>query len=169
MVRVIDAHVGDITATDVQNVSATENAIIVGFNVKVDRAATDLAERLGVEIDTFDIIYELSEWLNTALKERTPKREEAVVTGSAKILVYFSTQKNIHVLGGKIVDGLLKSGQQVRILRRDIEVGKGVLTNLQHMKSNVTEIREGEFGMQIDSKAEPAPGDIIEAYDLVVT
>ena len=169
MVRVIDAHVGDITATDVQNVSATDNAIIVGFNVRVDRAATDLAERLGVEIDTFDIIYELSEWLNTALKERTPKREEAVITGSAKILVYFSTQKNIHVLGGKIEEGLLKRGQQVRILRRDIEIGKGVLTNLQHMKSNVEEIREGEFGMQIDSKAELAPGDIIQAFDLVVT
>lgn len=169
MVRVIDAAVGDVTVADVQNVSATPNAIIVGFNVKVDRAATDLAERLGVEIDTFDIIYELSEWLNTALKERTPQKEEAVVTGKAKILVYFSTQKNIHVLGAKMQEGLLKKNQQVRIMRRDIEVGKGSLSNLQHMKSNVDEIREGEFGMQIDSKAEPAPGDIIEAYDIVVT
>lgn len=169
MVRVIDADVGDISVTDVQNVSATENAIIVGFNVKVDRAASDLAERLEVEIDTFDIIYELSEWLNTALKERTPKREDAVVTGKAKILVYFSTQKNIHVLGGKITEGLLKKGQQVKIIRRDIEIGKGVLTNLQHMKSDVSEIREGEFGMQIDSKAEPAQGDIIEGFDLVVS
>ncbi len=168
-VRVIGSTVGDITATDVQNVSATENAIIVGFNVKVERAATDLAERLGVEIDTFDIIYELSEWLETALKNRTPKKEEKVVTGRAKVLVYFSTQKNIHVLGARMEDGVLKQKQAVRIIRRDIEIGQGTISNLQSMKQNVDDIKEGEFGMQIDSKTEPAPGDIIEAFDTVIT
>lgn len=168
-VRVIDTGVGDITAADVQNVSATKDAIIVGFNVKVERPATDLAERLEVEIDTFDIIYELSEWLNTALKNRTPKMETEQVTGKAKILKYFSTQKNTHVLGGRVEEGVLKLKQNVRIMRRDIEVGKGVITNLQSMKSNVDEIKDGEFGMQIEAKAELAPGDIIEAYDLVIT
>lgn len=168
-VKVIDTGVGDISVADVQNVSATKDAIIVGFNVKVDRAAADLAERQNVEIDTFDIIYELSEWLNTALKNRTPKREEKVVTGKAKILVYFSTQKNTHVLGGRIEEGTLKLKQHVRIIRRDIEVGSGTLTNLQSMKSNVNEVKDGEFGMQIESKAALAPGDIIEAFDVVVT
>ncbi len=168
-VRVIDAHVGDISANDVQNVSATENAIIVGFNVKVERAAVDLAERLGVEIETFSIIYELSEWLNTALKSRTPKREEEHVTGKAKILKHFSTQKHVLVLGGRAEEGVLKLNQRVRILRRDIEVGKGKLINLQQLKSNVQEIREGEFGMQVESKADIAAGDVIEAFDLVVT
>jgi translation initiation factor IF-2 len=168
-VRVIEAGVGDVSANDVQSVSATENAIIVGFNVKVERAATDLAERLGVEIDTFDIIYELSEWLETALKNRTPQREEKVVTGKAKILVYFSTQKNIHVLGGRLDEGELKAGQTVRIMRRDIEVGQGKITNLQSMKQNIDVIKDGEFGMQIESKTEPAPGDYIEGFDVVIT
>src|SRR5690606_27115295 len=85
-VRVIDSGVGAVTATDVQNVSATENAIIVGFNVKIERAAQDLAERLGGEIETFSIIYELAEWLENALKHRTPKKEEAVISGKVKIL-----------------------------------------------------------------------------------
>lgn len=168
-VRVIEASVGDVTAADVQNVSATENAIIVGFNVKVERAATDLAERLSVEIDTFSIIYELSEWLETALKNRTPQKEEEVMTGRAKILVYFSTQKNTHVLGGRLDDGTLKTGQIVKILRRDIEVGRGKLTNLQSMKSNVDAVSDGEFGMQIESKTELAPGDYIEGFDTVIT
>jgi translation initiation factor IF-2 len=66
-VRIIGTGVGTISSNDVQNVSATENAIIVGFNVKPDRGAIDLAERLGVEIETFDIIYKLSEWLDEAL------------------------------------------------------------------------------------------------------
>ena len=99
-VKVIDTGVGDINVNDVQNVSATKDAIIVGFNVKVERPAQDLADRLEVEIDTFSIIYELSEWLNTALKDRTPKKEERVETGKAKILKHFSVQKNLHVMGG---------------------------------------------------------------------
>ncbi len=168
-VRVIDASVGDISETDVQNVSATENAIIVGFNVKVERAAQDLAERLGVEIDTFSIIYELSEWLETALKNRTPKKEEKVVTGKAKILKHFSTQKYTHVLGGRVEEGTLKANQPVKIIRRDIEVGSGIIKNLQQAKSNVTEISEGEFGMQVESRDTVAPGDYLEGYETVVT
>lgn len=168
-VRVIDATVGDISAKDVQTVSATKDAIIVGFNVKVERAATDLAERLGVEIDTFSIIYELSEWLETALKNRTPKREEEVKTGRAKILKAFSIQKNTHVLGGRVEEGVLKAKQLVRIFRRDIEVGHGTLTNLQQLKSDVEKVEEGEFGMEIVTKDNVAPGDYIEAYDTVIT
>lgn len=168
-VRVIDEGVGDISVADVQNVSATEDAIIVGFNVKVDRTAKDLAERLEVEIDTFNIIYELSEWLETALKNRTPKREEEQETGQAKILVAFSRQKNTHVLGGRVESGELKLKQEVVIMRRDIEVGRGKLVNLQQAKNDVTSITEGEFGMQIDSKVDVAPGDIIKAIDIVIT
>lgn len=168
-IRVIGQGVGDINVADVQNVSATKDAIIVGFNVKIERAASDLAERMGVEINTFNIIYELSEWLNTALTNRTPKREEKIVTGRAKILRHFSVQRNDHVLGGRVDEGALKVGQEVRILRRDIEIGHGEIKNIQQAKSNVNSIGEGEFGMQLTTKTEIAAGDYIEAYDLVIT
>lgn len=168
-VRIIDTGVGTISESDVRNVSATKNAIIVGFNVGIERAAADLAQIRGVEIDTFSIIYELSDWLNTALKNRTPKKEERIVTGHAKVIKHFSTQKNTHVLGGRIEDGLLKLGQSVQILRRDIEVGRGVIKNLQQQKSDVKQVDEGEFGMQIESKNEIAPGDMVEGFELVIT
>jgi len=168
-VRIIETGVGDITASDVQNVSATKNAIIVGFTVKVERQAVDLAERLGVEIDTFDIIYELSDWLNTALKNRTPKMEESVFTGKVKILKHFSTQKHTHVIGARVEEGHIKMHQKVRILRRDIEIGKGSIKNLQQYKSDVQKIEEGEFGMQLETKAEIAPGDYLEPFDIVIT
>lgn len=168
-VRVIDASVGDINASDVQNVSATEEAIIVGFNVKVERQAKDLAERLNVEIDTFDIIYELSEWLNTALKNRTPKKEEKVETGTVKILKHFSTQKYTHVLGGRVEEGEMKMGQKVTILRREIEIGTGVVKNLQQHKTDVKRVEEGEFGMQLETRAEITAGDHLKPYDLVIT
>lgn len=167
-VRVVGTGVGTITANDVQSVSAKGSAIIVGFNVKPDRMAVDLAERLGVTIETFDIIYKLSEWLAETLKERTPKKEEERITGKAKILKHFSMQKNTHVLGARIEEGTLSLNQQVRIMRRDIELGRGVLKNLQQQKSNVHAITEGEFGMQLDSKVDIAPGDYIEAFNIVV-
>ena len=168
-VRVIGTGVGDITSNDIQNVSATKDSIVVGFNVKVERQAAELAERLGVEIDTFSIIYELSDWLNTALKNRTPKIEEVVVTGKVKILKHFSSQKNTHVLGGRAEEGQVKLNQRVRITRRDIEIGKGVIKNLQQYKSDVEQVTEGEFGMQLETKTEIAPGDYLETYDLVVS
>lgn len=168
-VRVIDATVGNITSADVQSISATKNAIIVGFNVKVERAAIDLAERLGVEINTFNIIYELSEWLNSALKERTPKRQEEVNTGTIKVLRHFSSQKNTHVLGCRLEEGVVKKGQTARALRREVELGRGTISNLQQLKAAVDEVRDGEFGLQIESKVAIAPGDIIEVYDTVVT
>jgi translation initiation factor IF-2 len=153
----------------VQNVAATTDAIIVGFNVKIERQAKDLAERLNVEIDTFDIIYELSDWLNTALKNRTPKKEEKVVTGLVKILKHFSMQKNIHVLGGRVDEGVIKLGQRVKILRRDIEIGKGTIKNLQQQKSDVQQVNEGEFGMQIETRAELAAGDYLQPFDTIVS
>ena len=168
-VRTIDARVGDINVNDVHTVSATENAIIVGFNVKVERAAQDLAERVGVEIDTFDIIYKLSEWLDTALKNRTPKREEERITGRIKILKHFSAQKHLQVLGGRVEEGTLSVGQKVRVMRRDLEIGKGTLKNIQQQKSDVRSVSEGEFGMQVESKAEIAAGDHLEAFDTIIT
>lgn len=168
-VRVIGTGVGNISVNDVQSVSATENAIIVGFNVKPDRAASDLAERLDVEIETFDIIYKLSEWLEEALKERTPKMETEKVTGSAKILKHFVTQKGVHVLGGRLKEGTITQGQRVRILRRDEALGKGAVKSLQQEKSDVKSITEGEFGMRIETKTEIAPGDTIEAFDIEIS
>lgn len=169
LVKVIGTGAGDITATDVQNVSATKNAIIVGFNVKIERPALDLAERLGVEVETFSIIYELSDWLNNALKNRTPTVEEEIFTGDVKILKHFSMQKSIHVMGGRINEGTMKVGQKVQILRRDIEIGRGVIKNLQQAKQDVNEVIEGEFGLQLETKVEITAGDYLKPYNVVVT
>lgn len=168
-VRIIGTGVGSISTNDVQNVSATKNALIVGFNVTADRSVLELAERLGVEIRTFDIIYKLAEWMQEALKARTPVHTEERITGRAKILKHFSSQKHSHVLGGRMEDGTLALNQHVRILRRDIELGVGVLKNLQQQKANVQLLTEGEFGMQLDTKSDIAPGDIIVAFEMVTS
>lgn len=167
-VRVIGTGVGRISLNDVQNVGATKNAIIVGFNVEAERAALDLAERQGVEIRTFNIIYELSEWLAEALKQRTPKKEIEEVTGKAKVLKHFSTQKNIHVIGARLEEGSLSVDQKVRVMRRDIELGKGTIRNLQQLKANVDSVTTGEFGAQVETKVDIAPGDHFEAFNIII-
>lgn len=168
-IEVLGRSVGTITENDIKNIGATRNAIVVGFNVPIERQAADLAERLGVEIKTFDIIYKLSEWLADALTQRTPKREEERKTGEAKILRIFSVQKNTHLLGARILEGALKVKQRVRIFRRDIEIGNGVIKNLQQQRANVQEVSHDECGLQLDTKSEIAPGDTIAAFETVVT
>ena len=73
------------------------------------------------------------------------------------------------MLGGRIEEGLLKLNQRVRITRRDIDIGRGKLINLQQQKSDVQEVHDGEFGMQIESKTDISAGDIIDAFDVIIT
>jgi len=166
-VRVIDSNVGSVGENDVKSVSATANAIILCFNVTVDRQARESAERLGVELASFDIIYKLAEWLEEAIKVRTPKQTEDVKTGAAKILKHFSSQRSAHVLGGRMIEGTLKAGELIKIMRRDMEIGRGNLKNLQQSKTDTKEVSDGEFGMQLDTKTEIAPGDVIEGFETV--
>ncbi len=166
-VKIVNSSVGDITAKDVQYLGPNKNGIIVGFNVKTDSTAESLAERFSVEIKTFNIIYELAEWLSEALEKRVPKHKEEIVTGKAKILRYFSTQKNVHVLGAKIDNGVIKTNQKVRIIRRDLEIGHGLVKNLQQQKLDVDQVSDGEFGIKLETKTELATGDLLEAIEII--
>lgn len=168
-VRIIGSHVGPVSYSDVQFASATENAIIVGFNVPIERSAQELADRLNVEIDSFDIIYELADWIKTTLVNKTPKRAEEQERGRAKILKHFSQQKNVHVLGARVEGGALSLGQKVKVLRRDLEVGVGTLKNLQQHKQDTKSVEDGEFGLQLETKSDIVPGDVIVSYEVVVT
>ncbi len=164
-VKVIQSSVGDITENDVKTASARTNTIILGFNVKLDATARSTAEKSNVEIQVFDIIYKLSEWLEKAIKERTPKMLVDESTGIAKILKVFSKTKDKQVLGARVEKGQVVIGAEVKILRRDFEIGKGRVRELQKFKNAVQEVPEGqEFGTLIESKIEIAPGDRIEAF-----
>jgi len=164
-IRIVSEGVGSVSENDVKLSLTSENALIVGFNVKVDSAAADLAERNDTTVHTFDIIYKLAEWLTTAIVERTPKVKTKDVTGSAKILKLFSVQKNKYVLGGRVESGTITQKGIISIARRGNEIGEGKILSLQTQKSDVKEVTEGnEFGAQIESRTEIAPGDIIENF-----
>jgi translation initiation factor IF-2 len=165
--KLIQKGEGNIGEKDIKNAIADENAIVLGFNVKADNNALALAERMNINIMTFDIIYKMTEWLEVELENRRPKVTTTEVTGSAKILKVFSKTKERQVLGGKVITGEIHSGQ-VRIMRRDAEIGRGKIINLEKDKTKTSVVEEGrEFGMMIESKIEIATNDIIETFKVV--
>jgi len=165
VIKIIARGVGTIGENDAKLASGSDSAIIIGFHTKVERGAQDIAERFGITIKTFDIIYKLSEWLNEELDLRTPKIMGEEVVGTAKILKTFSAAKHKQVIGGKVTSGLLEVGAQVRIMRREVEIGRGKVEGLQAQKLPAKKVEEGnECGMMIDAKIEIASGDVLEAF-----
>jgi translation initiation factor IF-2 len=143
-------------------------ASVVGFNVKIDSQAKTLAERDGVEIVTFDIIYKLSEWIAEKLVENKPMQEFEEITGTAKVLKIFSKVKDKQIIGCRVENGKILVGEQVKIIRREAEIGTGKIREMQSQKQKISEIEEGkEFGTMVEAKIEIAPGDRLQAVTLV--
>ncbi|MBX4199880.1 translation initiation factor IF-2 [Candidatus Parcubacteria bacterium] len=160
--RIASSGVGTINENDVKAALAS-NALIFGFNTKIDAQAGALAERSGISIETFDIIYKLTERIQEKLEEREPRIEVEEVAGIAKVLKIFSVTKDKQVLGARVTSGIMENGSQVRIMRRDAEVGRGRVRELQSAKVKVETVgEETEFGALVESKIEIAPGDILE-------
>ncbi|OGD69056.1 translation initiation factor IF-2 [Candidatus Campbellbacteria bacterium RIFCSPLOWO2_01_FULL_34_15] len=168
ILKTIHTGVGNITENDIQTAGGDKNTLIVGFNVKVDRGAKDLAEKNNIKIENFDIIYKLTEWLEEQIINKTPKIVTEKVIGKAKILKIFNKTKNKQVIGGKVTEGAISVNANIKISRRDFELEKGKILGLQTQKIEVKEVREGdEFGSMIEAKKDLAPGDYIEAYILI--
>ncbi len=166
--RVISSGIGPISENDVRLADGEEKSIVIGFNVKIDGPAKSLAERNEIEIEVFDIIYKLNEWLDDALKNRTPKIKVAEPTGTAKVLKVFSKIKDKQILGGRTEKESIKLGAQVKIIRRDEIIGEGKIRDLQQNKNSTDEVREGnEFGALVEAKIEIAPGDKLESFIIV--
>lgn len=167
--KIVGASIGDISENDVKSAAGSSDTIILGFNCKADAQAKSVAERHGMKIQTFDIIYKLTEWLTEEAKTRTPKMETEEQKGIAKILKIFSVTKDKQVLGGRVEAGTVSLNDEVKILRRDADIGRGRIRELQQAKAKTSSVEEGkEFGMMVESKIELAPGDKIEAFHVVL-
>lgn len=166
-IRIIGTGVGAVTEGDVKTAAAS-GGVILGFNVAVESAARDLAERMQVPVETYTIIYELQEKAEALLKERAPRMTSEEPVGEAKVLKVFSMSGAKQVLGARHVSGQLSVNDQVKIMRRDIELGRGRILNLQQARADVEEIHvEGEFGLQVEARAEIAGGDQLVAFKMV--
>ena len=168
--NILRLNVGNINEDDVKLASSGENAIVIGFRVRIESNVNQLAERLGVEVVLFDIIYKMSEWLEKEIKQRLPETANEEIIGTAELVKVFSRDSNKQIIGGKVLSGKIASGKYVKILRRRTQIAKGKIIELQHYKMKVAELEEGkEFGALVDVKNELAKGDLIEIYDVKTT
>lgn len=166
--KVIISGVGTVSENDVKTALTTAGTIIFAFHTKIDPQAGLLAERSDIKIESFDIIYKLTERIDELLTEKEPKIEVEEVRGSAKVLKIFSATKDKQVLGGRVNSGTITKSGNVKIIRRESEIGRGKIKELQQSKMSADSVNEGtEFGAMIESKIEIAPGDIFEEISLV--
>jgi translation initiation factor IF-2 len=163
--KIISRGVGAINESDLKMARDNKESIIVGFNTKMDSGARDLNEQLKVNIQIFNIIYKLTDWLKEILDERRPRQETVEVTGTLKVLKTFGATKERQVVGGRVTTGRITDGGTVRIIRRDFEIGRGKIVGLQLNKIKVKEVQEEtDCGLLIESKLDIAPGDVLEAF-----
>ncbi len=163
--KVIKKGVGVINESDLQLALSDKNTIIIGFNVEVDKKVLDMNEVDQITIKTFNIIYKLTEWLETEREIRRPRKEVDTIIGRAKILKVFSSQKYSHVAGGRVTEGTMNKKSEFKLMRGGEEITRGTIIELQMGKAPVSSVEiENEFGMQIECKENPLPGDIIETF-----
>ena len=111
----------------------------------------------------------MTEWLETFVEEHRPRTQVEESKGMVKVLKVFSTNKDKQVIGGRVESGIVSLNDEVKILRREIEIGRGRVRELQQQKSKVGSVEEGkEFGTMIESKIEIAAGDKLEPFQKVV-
>ncbi len=164
-VRILLQGVGAVSESDVQLAGRNGRAIIAGFNVDISGTAKVAAERQGVSVAVFPIIYELVEWLKKEIEKKRPRVHTEETTGRAKIIRVFSVNKNKQVIGGKVLEGKLVMGGNIKILRRNFPIGVGEVLELQQQKTKTKEVPEGsEFGAMVEARSEIAPGDVIEEF-----
>lgn len=165
---IIDQGVGTITENDVKLVQAFPKAKILGFRVKAEKGALALAEKNKVTIQISDIIYKLSEWLEEEMKQIAPKQTIEETLGKAKILKTFGINKDKQIIGGIVGQGKMIKGKEVKIWRRENEIGRGKIIGLQTQKIKAEEVEENtQFGAEIEAKIEIAPGDYLEIFETI--
>lgn len=161
--NIIRKDIGNITEDDAKLASSAKRPIMLGFNVNVEPAAKEIAERFGISVFTSDIIYRISEWLEEEIGKRLEKEKGEEISGSAKILKTFSRAKTKQVIGGMVLTGRIPSGGKFKIKRNEAEIGEGKILELQRNKMATKEVTEGnEFGAMIETKTETEKDDVLE-------
>ena len=166
-VKVIFSGVGQPSESDVLLASAS-NGIIVAFNVKSDAKTRVEAERAKVEIRSYNIIYELIEDIEAAVKGMLAPKFEEHILGKAEIRVAFKLTKAGFVAGSFVLDGMIRRGSECRVTRDREIVYTGKIDSLKHVKQDVREMTAGqECGIQFDGWTAFKEGDIVEAFEMV--
>jgi translation initiation factor IF-2 len=162
--QILFSGVGGITESDVTLASAS-NAIVIGFNVRANKQANDLATRDGIEIRYYNIIYDLVDDVKNAMSGLLkPERRETFI-GYAEILEVFQITKVGKVAGCRVTEGIVERGAGVRLLRDNVVIHEGKLKTLKRFKDEVKDVQMGqECGMAFENYEDIRQGDVIECF-----
>ncbi len=164
-VRCLHSGIGNVNESDVMLASAS-NAVIIGFNVKVDSKARQAAEREGVQVRLYKVIYDVEEDVKAAMIGMLEPKYEEVYLGKAEVRAVFRI-KGGRVAGCYVLDGRIPRNAQVRIKRGDEIIYEGKISSLKRFKDDVKEVSKGyECGIGIEGFSTFAEGDIIEAFEV---
>jgi translation initiation factor IF-2 len=165
-VNVIHTGVGGISENDVMLATAS-NAMIVGFNVRPNAEARSLAEREGVEIRTYDVIYRLTEEIEQALVGMLKPVSTEATLGEAEVRALFKVSRLGTIAGTMVTSGVVRRGAKVRVIRDGAVVQESTIAQLRRFKDDVREVEEGfECGILLDGFNDVKEGDILEAYEV---
>jgi translation initiation factor IF-2 len=157
--------VGGITESDV-SLAMVSNATVIGFNVRPDRKARELAQQERVELRLYEVIYGVLEDVNAALVGLLKPEFEEVVTGEAEVRDIFSVPRVGKVAGCYVQHGTITRGSKVRFLREGTVIWKGTIATLKRFKDDVREVTAGyECGIGLENFQDLKPGDVIETYE----
>jgi translation initiation factor IF-2 len=157
--------VGGITENDIQ-LAAASNATIIGFNVRPDRKARELAEQEDVEIRTYEIIYQVLEDIENAMVGMLEPEFEEVVTGEAEVREVFRVPRVGAIAGCYVQNGTITRGSKVRFLREGTIIWKGTITSLKRFKDDAREVQAGfECGIGLSDFQDLKQGDVIETFE----
>ena len=165
--RVIDRGVGAITETNVSLAEASD-AVIIGFNVRAQGKATQMADAAGVDIRYYSVIYAAIDDVEAALKGMLKPIFEERVMGQAEIREIFRSSKFGTIAGCMVIDGSIRRNAKARLLRDGIVVAETSIASLRREKDDVTEVREGfECGLTLSNYSDIKHGDIVETFEMV--
>ena len=158
--------VGGINESDI-NLASVSNATVIGFNVRPDRQARELADVEGVEMRLYEVIYQVLEDVQSALVGMLKPEFEEVVTGDAEVREVFSVPRVGKVAGCFVRNGTITRGSKVRFLREGVVIWNGAIASLRRFKDDVREVQSGfECGIGLENYQDLKQGDVIETYDL---
>ncbi len=162
--RVLHAGVGGISEFDVTLAEAS-GVPIIAFNVRANKEARELAERAGIEIRYYNIIYDLVDDVKKAMSGLLPPTLRETMLGNAQILEIFNVSKVGKIAGCKVTDGTVERGANVRLIRDNVVIHEGKLSQLKRFKDDVREVGAGmECGMAFEDYQDMRQGDVIECY-----
>ena len=162
--RIVHAGVGGITESDIALAEAS-GAVMIGFNVRAHKEAREAAERLGLEIRYYNIIYNLVDDVKAAMSGLLAPTLRENMLGNAQILEVFNISKVGKVAGCRVTDGRVERGANVRLIRDNVVIHEGKLSTLKRFKDEVKEVVVGqECGMAFENYQDMRSGDVIECY-----